>query len=137
MTLGFRPNQRRAEVLLVEDDQTVPSIIRNAFSQDPINLVWAGKGMDGLRIAREKDFDLILLDLGLPDFGGFALLQEFRMDSRWAQVPIIIITASNNADDKVKGFEFGAWDYITKPFEVKEVSARVRSALRIKFLQDE
>jgi CheY-like chemotaxis protein/HPt (histidine-containing phosphotransfer) domain-containing protein len=137
MMLPNPPVQTRAELLLIEDDLTVHNVIQTCLLDEPINITGVRAAKEGLSAAREKQFDLILLDLGLPDMDGFEVLVQFRSDNRWDQIPILILTGWNSPEDKVRGFECGASDYITKPFEVKELSARVRSALRNKFLQDE
>src|SRR5690606_24429185 len=84
----------------------------------------------------EEDFDLIVLDLGLPDINGFEVLKKVKSMSRAEDTPVLIITALNATRDKLLGFDLGASDYLTKPFEVAELRARMRSMLEAKRLRD-
>ncbi len=130
-------NQPPAQVLLVEDDPKLPEVLAALLQDANIALVHAATAADALAMVRGSNISLVLLDLGLPDANGFEVLQQLRNDPETQHVPIIVLTAWNATKDKVRGFELGATDYLTKPFESAELRARVCAALRAKRLQDE
>ena len=130
-------NQPASQVLLVEDDPRMPEVLAGLLQDDNITLSSAGDALAGLKLAREKHFDLILLDLGLPGVNGFELLRQLKEFPETQTIPIIVLTAWNSTTDKLRGFELGAADYLTKPFESAELRARLRAVLRAKQLQDE
>ena len=108
-----------------------------AAADDHITLASARNASEGLKLAREKTCDLILLDLGLPGVNGFELLRQLKECPETQTIPVIVLTAWNSTTDKLRGFELGAVDYLTKPFESAELRARLRAVLRAKQLQDE
>src|SRR5882724_1312863 len=126
-----------SHVLLVEDDPSMPEILGALLSDDNITLANAKTASEALSLAREKHFDLILLDLGLPDTNGFDVLRQLKQAPQTESIPVIVLTAWNSTSDKLRGFELGAVDYLTKPFESAELRARVCAALRAKHLADE
>src|SRR5882724_3400550 len=126
-----------SHVLLVEDDPSMPEILGALLSDDNITLANAKTASEALSLAREKHFDLILLDLGLPDTNGFDVLRQLKQAPETQSIPVIVLTAWNSTSDKLRGFELGAVDYLTKPFESAELRARLCAALRTKRLQDE
>jgi CheY-like chemotaxis protein/nitrogen-specific signal transduction histidine kinase/HPt (histidine-containing phosphotransfer) domain-containing protein len=129
--------QPHSNVLLVEDDPGMPEVLGALLHEDNITLAGARNAADAMALARQKQFDLILLDLGLPRVDGFELLRQLKESPETEAVPVIVLTAWNSTTDKLKGFALGAVDYVTKPFESAELRARVRAALRAKRLQDE
>jgi CheY-like chemotaxis protein/nitrogen-specific signal transduction histidine kinase len=129
--------QRESRVLLVEDDPGMPEVLGALLHQDSIALVSASTAHEALRILKSDTFDLILLDLGLPGVNGFDLLRDLKNDPQTQPIPVIVLTAWNSTEDKLRGFALGAVDYLTKPFESAELRARLCSALRTKRLQDE
>jgi CheY-like chemotaxis protein len=130
-------NLPASHVLLVEDDPRMPEVLAGLLQDDHITLVSAKDASEGLRLARGKPCDLILLDLGLPGVNGFELLRQLKECPETQTIPVIVLTAWNSTSDKLRGFELGAVDYLTKPFEPAELRARVRAVLRAKQLQDE
>jgi len=122
--------------LLVEDDPRMPELMTGLL-EDRVVLSSATDGPQALRLVRERSFDLILLDLGLPGMNGFEVLQQLKESPATQHIPVIVLTAWNSTADKLRGFELGAADYLTKPFESAELRARVCAALRTKHLQDE
>ncbi|HWC58641.1 MAG TPA: response regulator, partial [Verrucomicrobiae bacterium] len=126
-----------SRVLLIEDDPKMPEVLAALLSEDKISLSSATNAEAALSLVRREPFDLILLDLGLPDTDGFELLKQFKEFPETRMAPVIVLTAWNGTKDKLKGFELGAVDYVTKPFEAAEFRARVVCALRAKHLQDE
>ncbi|MGH7969906.1 MAG: response regulator, partial [Limisphaerales bacterium] len=126
-----------SQVLLVEDDPRMPEVLAALLADDHIVLESARDAVEALRMVRERPFDLVLLDLGLPGMNGFELLRQLKESPETQLIPIIVLTAWNSTGDKLRGFELGAVDYLTKPFEAAELRARVRATLRTKHLQDE
>jgi CheY-like chemotaxis protein/nitrogen-specific signal transduction histidine kinase/HPt (histidine-containing phosphotransfer) domain-containing protein len=126
-----------SNVLLIEDDPHMPEVLTALVHEDNISLVNAPDAAGALALLKEKHFDLILLDLGLPGVNGFDLLRRLKDSPETHSIPIIVLTAWNSTNDKLRGFELGAVDYLTKPFEGAELRARLCSALRTKYLQDE
>src|SRR6516164_8739495 len=126
-----------SQVLLVEDDTELPKLLGTLLHGDNITLSSAKDAPQALDRTRQTNFDLILLDLGLPGMNGFELLRQLKESPDTESIPVIVVTAWNSTGDKLRGFELGAVDYLTKPFEAAELRARVRAALRSKQLQDE
>src|SRR5437762_5737059 len=126
-----------SNVLLVEDDPRLPDLLATLLHDDNIKLTCAVEATAALKLAKQDHFELILLDLGLPGLNGFDLLRQFKELPETQAIPVIVLTAWNSTSDKLRGFELGAVDYLTKPFESAELRARVRAALRSKRLQDE
>lgn len=129
-------NPRRTSLLLIEDDPEVPTLLEALLEQEDLDLVIAKDGESGLNLAEETKPDLILLDLGLPRMSGFDVLKELKFAPNTESIPVIVLTASNGTADKIKGFELGASDYLTKPFQAAELLARLRATLKAKNLQD-
>ena len=119
-----------ARVLLVEDDQHIRELVELHLQLEGLTVVSVADGNDALARARTDSFDLIVLDLMLPGLDGVTVCRAIRRDSRNAQVPILMLTARRDESDKVLGLDSGADDYLTKPFGVRELVARVRALLR-------
>ncbi|HVV00553.1 MAG TPA: response regulator, partial [Verrucomicrobiae bacterium] len=115
----------------------MPEVLAALLHEDNITLSSARDAAEALSLARERHFDLVLLDLGLPRVDGFELLRQLRETPETESVPVIVLTAWNSTTDKLRGFALGAADYVTKPFESAELRARVGAALRSKRLQDQ
>ena len=115
------------KALVVEDDGNIAELIRLYLEKDGFEVFHAADGGEGIRMARENAPDLILLDIMLPVVDGWVVCSEVRKTS---QVPIIMLTAKGETFDKVHGLEMGADDYVTKPFEVKELMARIHAVMR-------
>jgi CheY-like chemotaxis protein/nitrogen-specific signal transduction histidine kinase len=126
-----------AEVLLVEDDPRMPEVLDSVLRADNVRLCGVRDGAEALKLLQQRRFDLILLDLGLPGINGFELLRQLKDSPETESIPVIVLTAWNSTTDKLRGFELGAVDYLTKPYEAAELRARLRAALRAKHLQDE
>ena len=130
-------NSPTSQVLLVEDDPKMPEVLASLLQEASIALAHAGTGADALRLVHDRHVDLVLLDLGLPDLDGFDVLKSLKQAPETQGIPVIVMTAWNSTKDKLRGFELGAADYLTKPFEAAELRARVCAVLRAKRLQDE
>jgi CheY-like chemotaxis protein len=130
-------NQTEFQVLVVEDDPKLPELLTALLHDDHVVLSAAKDASEALAMVRKQPFDLVLLDLGLPGVNGFEVLRQLKESPETETIPVIVLTAWNSTNDKLRGFELGAVDYLTKPFEAAELRARVRAALRAKRLQDE
>jgi signal transduction histidine kinase len=130
-------NASPPQVLLIDDDTDLHELLVSTLMQDNLQLHCVRDGREGLALARRNRISLILLDLGLPRNDGFGVLQELKEDAHLQFIPVIILTARDSTADKLRGFELGAVDYITKPYEIAELRARVRATLRSKRLQDQ
>ena len=115
------------KVLIVEDDKNIADLLRIYLEKEQMECEIAGDGLAGLEKFHQFQPDLVMLDIMLPGMDGWAVCKKIRETSR---VPIIMLTAKGELEDKVSGLEMGADDYITKPFEMKEVLARVHAVLR-------
>jgi DNA-binding response OmpR family regulator len=118
-------NLPASRVLLIEDDPKMTEVLAALLSEDKIALSSATNATAALALVRREAYDLILLDLGLPDTDGFELLKQFKEFPETRSAPVIVLTAWNGTKDKLRGFELGAVDYITKPFEAAEFRDRV------------
>ncbi len=116
-----------ALVLIIEDEQPIRHFLRAALSEEHYRIAEACTGVEGLRLATQQPPDLIILDLGLPDMDGQEVLRRLR---EWSTAPIVILTARDQEQQKVESLDAGADDYVTKPFGVGELLARMRTALR-------
>ena len=124
-------------ILIIEDDPRLVEVLADSLQREGIEVTHASRGLDAVALIRSSKFDLVLLDLGLPDTGGFEVLERIKATPAGRDLPIILLTAWNGTHDKLRAFDLGAADYITKPFEVAELRARVRSILKTKRLQDQ
>ncbi len=120
-------NFRNKLILVVDDEERMARFIRLNLEHDGFQVVEAHKGMEAINQLRTKMPDVILLDVMMPDIDGFEALQLIRETST---VPVIMLTAKGEEDDRVKGLELGADDYVTKPFSPRELVSRVRAVLR-------
>jgi DNA-binding response OmpR family regulator len=121
--------ERRDQVLIVEDDPQVRDVVRRYLERDGLAVQVAGTGTEGLELARRSRPDVIVLDVMLPGLSGLEVCRILR-DVDGTDVPIIMLTALDDTDDRIAGLQTGADDYIGKPFSVKELALRVGSLLR-------
>jgi DNA-binding response OmpR family regulator len=119
--------QERMRALVVDDDDDVRALLASVLVKQNISVVTAGSGAEAMRMLGREEFDVVLLDLGLPDRDGFDVCRELRARS---DVPIIVVTARSEEVDRVVGLELGADDYIVKPFGFRELVARIRAVTR-------
>lgn len=118
-----------ARILIIEDEPDIQTILRYNLEKDGHQVVVVANGDDGLHEARRHPYDLVLLDLMLPDRDGLEICRQLRSRDATAQIPIIMVTAKGDESDVVVGLGIGADDYVTKPFRVKELMARVKARL--------
>lgn len=117
------------KILIVEDEARIARVISLELKHEGYAVEIASNGKDAINLALAEDWDLVLLDVMLPEMSGFEVLRRLRMQDE--QTPVILLTARNSVFDKVNGLDHGANDYITKPFEMEELLARIRSAIRV------
>jgi len=115
------------KILVVDDKLEIRTLLKQYLSQEGFEIITAGDGKEALFAARQGKPDLIILDLMMPEMGGYEFLKVY---GREADTPTIILTAKLDESDKVLGLELGADDYITKPFSMRELTARVRAVIR-------
>jgi DNA-binding response OmpR family regulator len=115
------------KILVVDDNLQLRTLLVSYLTQEAFEVVTAGDGQEALYVARHEKPDLVILDLMMPQMGGYEFM---RIYSREADTPVILLTARMEENDKVLGLELGADDYITKPFSLRELTARVHAVLR-------
>jgi len=114
-------------ILVVDDDRELRALVQSYLAQEGFRVVSAPNGRQALFVAREEKPDLIILDLMMPEVGGYDFMRVYNKE---ADTPVILLTARLGESDKVLGLELGADDYVTKPFSLRELTARVRAVLR-------
>ncbi|MCU0264830.1 MAG: response regulator transcription factor [Actinomycetia bacterium] len=115
-----------ATVLVVEDEKDIREVLRRYLERAGHAVLTTGSGAEALRILRGPGVDVLLLDLGLPDVDGVEILREVRRSGR---LPVLVLTARSDVEDRIRGLELGADDYVTKPFSPREVTLRVQAVL--------
>jgi DNA-binding response OmpR family regulator len=122
------PAPARRRILVVEDEPDIARGLRDALEFEQFEVITTGLARDGLRLVRERSPDLVILDLMLPDGNGFNVCEDIRKTH--PVIPIIMLTARSQETDKIRGLEVGADDYVTKPFSIGELVARVNAMFR-------
>ena len=115
------------KVLVVDDEKLIVKGLRFSLEQDGMEVDCAYDGEEALEYARSKEYDMILLDVMLPEMDGFEVCQQIR---EFSNVPVVMLTAKGDDMDKILGLEYGADDYITKPFNILEIKARIKAIMR-------
>ena len=116
-----------ARILVVDDEKLIVKGIRFSLEQDNMEVDCAYDGEEAINLAKQKEYDVVLLDVMPPKFDGYEVCQAIR---EFSEMPIIMLTAKGNDMDKILGLEYGADDYITKPFNILEVKARIKAIMR-------
>ncbi len=114
-------------ILVVDDEKLIRNVIKNYLENEKYNVYEAENGIEALEVFKEKEIDLIVLDIMMPKMDGFEVLKEIR---KLSDVPVIMLTAMKEELDKLHSFDLGVDDYITKPFSPKELTARVKAILK-------
>ena len=122
--------EAKSKILIVEDDLDVAEMLNAYFRVQGYDVFTVNWGEDGVRAAQTVLPDLVILDIRLPDIDGYEVARRIRSDRRTHEIPIIFLTEKRERIDRLQGFEVGADDYITKPFDVQELRLRVRNALK-------
>ncbi|MBX3404632.1 MAG: diguanylate cyclase [Phycisphaeraceae bacterium] len=124
-------NENKPLVLLIDDSIDVHRLLSARLRHEPVRLVSLTRGVDGLEHVRRETPSVILLDLDMPDMDGFEVLRALKDDQATNNIPVIVLSGLHGSEDKVTAFDLGATDYVTKPFDLAELRARLRAALRL------
>lgn len=124
------------KILIVDDSPAAIAIAKARLAKEHVEILTAGSGQAGLDLASSQKPDLILLDLDMPEMSGLDVCRRLKEDTELCMIPVIFLSGTGSPEDKVKGLDLEAVDYVTKPFDAFELRARVRAALRTKHLQD-
>ncbi|MEH7383530.1 response regulator transcription factor [Bacillus sp. JJ1533] len=119
--------EKPEKILLVEDDKEIARIVCDHLRKEGYSVTWASTGKEGWEDFKEEYYDLALIDLMLPEMDGYTLCKTIRLES---EIPLLILSARNEEESKIRGLNLGADDYVTKPFSLEELSARIGSHLR-------
>jgi two-component system alkaline phosphatase synthesis response regulator PhoP len=125
-----RLSDTRTKILIVDDELDTLLPLKRALEMEDFNVIEAQDGVEALEKVRSEIPDLLLLDLMLPKLNGFEVCQRLKQDDATNSIPIIMLTAKGETSDKIKGIEIGADDYVTKPFDLAELKARIKAVLR-------
>lgn len=121
---------RKQTILVIDDQKDFAQLVGRTLEQEGYDVILAADGTTGLRIARENQPDLVVLDLTMPDIDGLEVCKALRSEPRHARLPILVLSARASAADRILGLELGADDYLIKPFVPRELAARVKAILR-------
>jgi two-component system copper resistance phosphate regulon response regulator CusR len=119
----------RARILVVDDDPSIVDVATAVLGSAAYEVASAGTGLDALRLVRHQAFDLVLLDINMPEMDGWETLRLLKADEAIRGVPVVMFSVKGEIRDKVHGLQEGAADYLTKPFEVEDLLSRVRRVL--------
>jgi two-component system, cell cycle response regulator len=123
-------------ILIIDDSPDALAVAKARLAHEGHEILCAGGGCEGLEVAGRESPDLILLDVDMPDLNGFDVCRRLKADAGLCMVPVIFLSGSGGPEEKVKGLDIGAVDFVTKPFDAFELRARVNAALRTKQMQD-
>ena len=123
--------QNKPVLLLIDDQPAIHRLLAAKLRNEELEFLTAFCGEEGIDLAVEQQPSLILLDLNLPEMDGFDVLKRLKSDASTMEIPVIVVSGSSSSEDKVRSFEAGAMDYVTKPFDVPELRARIQSAIKI------
>ena len=118
---------KEINILVVEDEEKIREIIKTYAVKEQYQIFEAGSGKEAYELLEEREYQMILLDVMLPDTDGWTILRKIRKEKK---IPVIMLTARAEEDDKLLGFDLGADDYVTKPFSAKELMARIKTVLK-------
>lgn len=127
--------EKRKHILIVEDDESILFGLQDILEGEGYQISTASNGIDGLKLATEKSIDLLVLDIMLPGMNGLEICKKIKKLKK--MLPIMMLTAKNSEMDKISGLDFGADDYITKPFSLSELLARIRAIFRRTYPEEE
>jgi len=119
-----------AHIFIAEDEESIVSLLKYNLEKEGYKVSTSDNGEDALKQIKEKQPDLILMDWMLPDLSGVEICKNLKKDKKYNDLPVIMLTAKGEEEDKLKAFDTGTDDYVTKPFSQKELNARIKSLLR-------
>lgn len=126
----------RQSILVIDDSRTITSLVIARLKDEAVDVLASNDGRKGYELARVLEPDLILLDVEMPVTDGYTICRQLKSDPKTMNIPVVFLTGATSSEEKIKGLDLGAIDYITKPFDPAELRARVRASLRTKFLLD-
>jgi two-component system cell cycle response regulator len=127
---------RRQKVLVIDDSVLIHALVRARLEDEPVEMHFADGAVAGLAMAASIQPDLVLLDVDMPEVDGFEACRRLKADPGTSGIPVVFLSGASTAQQKVQGLDLGAVDYVTKPFDPAELRARVRAALRTKYLME-
>lgn len=127
----------KRRVLIIDDEESVRSLLESALTGEGFEVELAADGLEGFEKAQRNKTDIILLDIMMPDIDGYEVLQRLRLEENTRSIPVLFLTARADNDERVLGLEAGAVDYITKPFFLRELLARIRIHLQLKEYEEQ
>lgn len=128
------PDQRRPRLLAIDDSEMIHRLLKARLKSERLEIHSATSGDQGVALAKSLQPDVVLLDIDMPGVDGFAVLRELKSDPLTHEIPVIFLSGEATTEAKIRGLEMGAHDYVLKPFDIGELRARVRSAVRIRLL---
>ncbi len=128
---------KNTKIMIIDDIAENIKVVANVLKKNSFNISYAQSGKAGIEKANKVLFDLILLDIMMPEMDGFEVCKEFKKDIRTKDIPVIFLTAKTDEDSLKKGFEAGGVDFITKPFKTNELLARVNTHIQLKLVQEQ
>lgn len=137
MTADSSQKNQRYSLLLVDDDPEILTLLQAKFKDEPFKVFTAAEGTTALSIVRTEKPDLIVLDIRLPGLSGLEICRFLKADKKTRDIPIIMLSARSDEIDRVLGLEFGADDYVTKPFNAKELILRIHNVLKRVYKEEE
>jgi two-component system, sensor histidine kinase and response regulator len=135
--MGMKMDREKPRILIVDDVYRNIQLAAVILGENTYHFSFATDGKSALEIARQGGIDLVLLDVMMPGMDGYAVCSELQSDQKTADIPVIFLTAKSDTDSVVKGFDLGAVDYLTKPFQAAELHARVRTHLKLRAVEQE
>jgi len=127
---------KNVNILVVDDNQENLKVVSNYLKEKSYRIALSLNGENALKIVKDKTIDLILLDVMMPDMDGFEVCKTLKSNPETKDIPIIFLTAKNETEDIVKGFQLGGVDYITKPFQKEELLVRINNHVQLKQIRD-
>lgn len=127
----------KRRVLIIDDEESVRDLLHSALTGEGFDVEVAADGLEGFQKAQQYKTDVILLDIMMPDIDGYEVLQRLRQEEKTRNIPVLVLTARADHDDRVLGLEAGAVDYVTKPFFLRELVARIRIHLQLKEYEEQ
>ncbi|MEQ8225586.1 MAG: response regulator, partial [Candidatus Eremiobacterota bacterium] len=125
-----------AVIIVIDDDYSIRRLIKFTLEKEHYKVITAEDALEGINTLNSRKIDLIILDIIMPDIDGYEALKVIKSSEQLKDIPVLLLTAKNEIDDMMRGFELGADEYLAKPFELSELLARIRNLLRIKELQN-
>lgn len=125
-----RVKRERLKILFVDDEPEIPELAKISLSREPYDLIAAYSGTQAVELALKELPDLIFLDIMMPDMDGYEVVEELKKSKVAADIPIIMVSAKTEVEDKLKGMELGIDDYVTKPFDMRELNARIKMVMK-------